>query len=141
MRGYLLLRAEGATYGFRVADVEQVVDLGDVYAAPGVVPAVRGVTPISGRLVPLVHLVALLTQGTPPSEYRPTGVVARCADGRVVFEVDDVDAVIAEDPLPVPDGWLVPWASGVAPGRKLIPIVDLAVLAERLAPVSAGAVG
>lgn len=141
MRGYLLLRAEGGVYGFRVADVEQVVDLGEVYAAPGVVPAVRGVTVLSGRLMPLVHLVALLTQGVPPSEYRPTGVVARCADGRVVFEVDDVEAVIAEDPLPVPGGWQVPWASGVAPGSTLVPIVDLTVLAERLAPASAGAVG
>jgi chemotaxis signal transduction protein len=141
MRGYLLLRAEGAPYGFRVTDVEQVVDLDEVYPAPGVVPAVRGVAHVSGRLVPLVHLVALLTQGTPPSECRPTGVLTRCVDGNVVFEVDDVDAVVAEDPLPVPAGWQVPWASGVAPGTRLVPILDLAVLAERLSHASAGAVG
>jgi chemotaxis signal transduction protein len=137
MKGYLLVRAEGLPYGFRVADVDQVMDLGEVYPAPGVVEAVRGLTFVSGRLVPLVHLVALLMQDVPPAERRGTGVVTRCGDRTVVFEVDDVDTVVADDPLPAPEGWQVPWASGVAAGSRLIPVLDVNVLAERLAAMPA----
>lgn len=136
MKGYLLVRAENAGYGFRIADVEQVLDLSEVYPAPGLVPAVRGVTVVAGRLVPLVHLVALLTRGAPPAERRATGVVVRCPDLPVVFEVDDVDHVVVEDPLPVPEGWRLPWAGGVAQGSGLIPILDVDALAERLAPTA-----
>lgn len=133
MKGYLLVRAEGGHYGFRIADVEQVLDLQEAYPVPGLVPAVRGVTVVAGRLVPLVHLVALLTRGVPPPDRRPTGVVVRCPDRPVVFEVDDVEQVVLDDPLPLPEGWRVPWAAGVASGSGLIPIVDVAALAERLA--------
>ncbi len=132
MKGYLQVQAEGSRYGFRVGDVEQVMELVSVQPAPGVVAAVRGVTVASGRTLPVVHLVALLTMTTPPQPVRSTGVIVTCGDASVVFEVDDVDSVIPEDPLPVPEGWRIPWASGVAPGHRLVPILDVSALAERL---------
>ena len=132
MKGYLRVEAEGSQYGFRVGDVEHVMELVAVQPAPGVIAAVRGVTVASGRTLPVVHLVALLTMTTPPQPVRSTGVIVTCGEASVVFEIDDVDAVIPEDPLPVPEGWHVPWASGVAPGNRLVPILDVSVLAERL---------
>jgi chemotaxis signal transduction protein len=134
----LLVVAEGMRLGFPLAAVEQVLDLGAAYPAPGVVPAVRGVTEVGGHLVPLVHLAALLGGAPPPPDRRATGVAARCGGRVVVFEVDDVETVILDEPLPVPEGWRVPWARGVAKGEQLIPILDVDALAERLAPERVG---
>ncbi|MGH7909138.1 MAG: hypothetical protein ACRENW_04720, partial [Thermodesulfobacteriota bacterium] len=58
----------------------------------------------------------------------------------VAFEVDDADDVVREEPLPVPRGESLPWASGVGRGRGgvgggaggLVPILDLDALGERI---------
>jgi len=58
------------------------------------------------------------------------------ASGRqVAFEVDDADAVVREQPLPVPRGQTLPWAGGVAEqeGGGLVPILDLDALGDRIA--------
>ncbi len=127
-----MVRAGGAPLGLHVADVEHVLDLGDVHPAPGRLPAVRGVTAVGGRLLPLVHLRALLAQGAPPPDRGRTGVVVRCGAARVVLEVDDAEAVLPETPRPVPEGWRIAWASAVLEGERVIPVVDVDVLAERL---------
>ncbi len=64
-------------------------------------------------------------------------MIAEC-DGRTVpFEVDDADEVVFEDPLPVPNGWDLPWALGVARlNEELIPVVDVATLVDRLTAAS-----
>jgi len=52
---------------------------------------------------------------------------------QVAFEVDDVDAVVREQPLPVPRGQVLPWASGVAEQEdRLVPILDLDALGDRI---------
>jgi hypothetical protein len=53
----------------------------------------------------------------------------------VVLEVDDAEAVLPETPKPVPEGWRIAWASGFLEGERVIPIVDVDVLAERLSSV------
>ena len=58
--GWLLVRAAGRRVGLALSQVIEVVDLGPVYPVPSTEPAVRGVTASRGRLVPLVHLGALL---------------------------------------------------------------------------------
>jgi chemotaxis signal transduction protein len=134
--GYLLIRAEGRRYGLPLSRVRQVGDLGEVLAVPRALPAVRGVTPFGGRLVPLVHLGALLGERTPPDERgRTVVVVALAPDERLVaFEVDDADEVVREGALPVPDDESLPWASGVARrDEALVPILDLALLEDRIA--------
>ena len=139
MIGYLLVRSEGKSYGLPVARVLEVGDATEVLAIPRNLPAVRGLTPLRGRLVPLIHLGALLTgSDAPPGDanaVRTIVLVELGASGRqVAFEVDDADAVVREQPLPVPRGQALPWAAGVAEqeGGELVPILDLDALGDRI---------
>ncbi len=139
MKGYLLVRVAGKAYGLPVGRVLEVGDATEVFDVPRKVPAVRGLTPLRGRLVPLIHLGAFLTGSELPAA--PTGgvrtvvLVELGASGRqVAFEVDDADAVVREQPLPVPRGQTLPWASGVAEQEDgLVPILDLDALGDRIA--------
>ncbi len=138
MKGYLLVRSEGKSYGLPVARVLEVGDATEVLAIPRNLPAVRGLTPLRGRLVPLIHLGALLTGSEAPPAgghaVRTVVLVELGASGRqVAFEVDDADAVVREQPLPVPRGQALPWAAGVAEqAGGLVPILDLDALGDRI---------
>src|SRR5439155_1738470 len=92
--------------------------LGEVLDVPRALAAVRGVTPLRGRLVPLIHLGALLGERTPPADRGRTAVLVELGAGegvrQVALEVDDADDVVREAPLPVPRGESLPWAAGVA---------------------------
>ena len=131
--GYVMVRVGGRPYGLPLGPVLEVGDLGEVLDVPRALPAVRGLTPVRGRLVPLIHLGALLKNQTPPVE-RGGAMVLVTIGGRLVeFEVDDADEVVREAPLPVPPGESLPWASGM--GRReggLVPILDLEALGERI---------
>jgi chemotaxis signal transduction protein len=136
-RGYLLVRVEGREYGLPLGRVVEVGDLGDVLDVPRALAAVRGVTPLRGRLVPLVHLGALMGDRAPPPERGRTAVLVELGAGegrrQVAFEVDDADDVVREAALPVPRGESLPWAAGVARRRgALVPILDLDALGDRI---------
>jgi chemotaxis signal transduction protein len=141
MKGYLLVRSEGKTYGLPVARVLEVGDATEVLHIPRKLPAIRGLTPLRGRLVPLIHLGAFLTGADAPPAATGESVVRTVvlgelgASGRqVAFEVDDVDAVVREQPLPVPRGQTLPWAAGVGEHEDgLVPILDLDALGDRIA--------
>jgi purine-binding chemotaxis protein CheW len=139
VKGYLLVRAGGQPYGLPVARVLEVGDATEVLSIPRTLPSVRGLTPLRGRLVPLVHLGAFLSGGdVPVAEGNAVRTVVlvelgRGAGKQVAFEVDDVDAVVREQPLPVPRGQALPWASGVAEQPEgLVPILDLDALGDRI---------
>jgi len=153
VKGYLLVRAAGKAYGLPVGRVLEVGDASEVLTVPRKLPAVCGLTPLRGRLVPLIHLGALLSGTAAPAEpvagVRTVVLVeigggagggggphAQGAAGRqVAFEVDDADAVVREQPLPVPRGQTLPWAVGVAEqgeGEGLVPILDLDALGDRI---------
>ena len=138
MKGYLLVRSEGRSYGLPVARVLEVGDATEVLSVPHTLPAVRGLTPLRGRLIPLVHLGAFLSGGDLPvaegAGVRTVVLVELGPSGKqVAFEVDDVDAVVREEPLPVPRGQTLPWASGVAEQQDgLVPILDLDALGDRI---------
>jgi len=139
MKGYLLVRTEGKTYGLPVGSVLEVGDTTEVLDLPRKLPAIRGLTPLRGRLVPLIHLGAFLTGREAPADtaarVRTVVLVELGATGRqVAFEVDDADAVVREQPLPVPRGQTLPWAAGVAEqeGGELVPILDLDALGDRI---------
>lgn len=140
MKGYLLVRSEGKAYGLPVARVLEVGDATEVLSIPRKVPSVRGLTPLRGRLVPLVHLGAFLSGGDIPAAegavVRTVVLVELGASGKqVAFEVDDVDAVVREQPLPVPrgGGQALQWASGVSEQPDgLVPILDLDALGDRI---------
>jgi chemotaxis signal transduction protein len=141
--GYLLVRAEGKAYGLPVGRVLEVGDATEVLQIPRKLPAVRGLTPLRGRLVPLIHLGAFLTgrDAPPATEGVRTVVLVELGTSeggggssrQVAFEVDDADAVVREQPLPVPRGQTLPWAAGVAERDSgLVPILDLDALGERI---------
>lgn len=133
MTGYLLIRVSGERYGLPIEEVMEVVDDAKTETVPGAQHAVRGIARIRGRMVPVVHLEALLTGCSPPSERAHTVVVVRWGDRRVAFEVDDADAVVREVPVSVLPGARLPWISGVARyNDELIPILDMYALSERL---------
>ena len=132
--GYLMVRAAGEPYGLPLTHVLEVSDLGDTLEVPRTHPAVRGLTPQRGRLVPLIHLGALLAGQAPPAERGRTAVLMRFGVRHIVFEVDDADEVVREAALPVPRTEDLPWASGVARmGGRLVPILDLVALEDRIA--------
>ena len=136
-RGYLLVRVDGKPYGLPLARVLEVGDLGEVLDVPRALAAVRGVTPLRGRLVPLIHLGALLGERSPPPDRGRTAVLVELGAGegvrRVALEVDDADDVVRETALPVPRGESLPWASGVARRKgTLVPILDLDALGDRI---------
>ena len=115
----------------------EVGDLAEVLDVPRALPAMRGLTPLRGRLIPVVHLGALLGERTPPPERGRATVLVSLGAGEgtryVAFEVDDADDVVREAPLPVPRGESLPWASGVARRRgALVPILDLDALGDRI---------
>lgn len=129
-----MVRALGDPYGLPLTRVLEVSDLGVVLEVPRTHPAVRGLTPQRGRLVPLVHLGALLAGRAAPLELGKTAVLMRLGARHVAFEVDDADEVVREQALPVPRTEDLPWASGVARQHGgLVPILDLAALEERIA--------
>ena len=133
MKGYLVVRAEGKPYGLPVGCVLEVADAGEVLDVPRALPAVRGLTPLRGRLVPLIHLAALLGDRPAPAELGRTVVLVELGRRQVAFEVDDADAVVREAPLPVPRGQSLPWAAGVAEqDGTLVPILDLDALGDRI---------
>jgi len=133
--GYLLVQVEGASYGLPLGPVLQVDDLGEVMEVPRVLPAMRGLTPLVGRLVPLIHLGALLGEHAPPPERGLASVLVDLGGGErlVALEVDDADEVIRGAVLPAPPGESLPWASGVARrDGRLVPILDWGILQERI---------
>lgn len=133
MSGCLLVRAGGSTYGLKLDQVVEVVDGFEVSAVPAVHMAVRGVTQMRHRSVPLVHLSSLITNEPVPSDTMETAVLTRCLDSMVAFEVDDADAVAHYEAIAVPAAWQLPWVCSVIRNEGgLVPVIDLDILGERL---------
>jgi len=129
----LLVSAGGRQLAFRMADVIEVQEGGEVHRVPAGAPALRGVTTVRGRLVPQVHLGALLDHGTYPPEPCATVVVATTDTGLVAFEVDDADAHPEIEILPAPEDERLSWVSGVLRQQeRWVPVLNLTVLEERL---------
>ncbi len=130
--GWLLVRAGGRRVGLALSQVIEVVDLGPVYHVPSTEPAVRGVTASRGRLVPLVHLGALL-DGASPACGGGTAVLVQLAGRRVCLEVDDAEEVLRDAGLPVPPDVSLPYAVAVARQESgLVPLLDLTAVGDRI---------
>jgi purine-binding chemotaxis protein CheW len=131
--GFLMVRAERRPYGLPLDHVVEVADLTEVLDVPRAEQSVRGLMPLRGRLVPLVHLAAFLGRRAPPPERGRAAVLVQLGGRFIAFEVDDADEVVREAPLPLPDGASLPWAVGVAPRHDgLVPILDLEALGDRI---------
>lgn len=132
-RGYLMVRVDGRAYGLPLGQVLEVGDLGEVLDVPRSLAAVRGLTPLRGRLVPVIHLGALLGERAAPDDRGRAVVLVDLAQRLIALEVDDADEVVREAPVPVPPGDTLPWATGMGRrGGELVPILDLDALGERI---------
>jgi chemotaxis signal transduction protein len=136
--GHLLVRAGGRLVGLPLDQVVEVLDPGAAFPVPAREPAVRGVTVVRGRILPLVHLGALLDGGACPAERSHTGVLVDLAGRRLCLEVEDAESVLYEPGLPVPSGTALPWAAAVARTEGgLVPLLDLAALGARITETTA----
>jgi chemotaxis signal transduction protein len=133
-RGYLLVRAGGHPYALPLERVVEVADTGAVVDVPRHTPSLRGLTAVRGRLVPLLHLGALLGGRGAPDERGRSHVAVALGGARIAaLEVDDADEVVRGTALPLPPGDDWPLAAGVwQQDGAIVPVLDLAALEERI---------
>lgn len=131
--GFLLVQTGSRRVGLELAHVIEVIQLGKVHRVPAVEPAVRGVTAVHGRMMPVVHLGALLDGVPLPAEAGNVGVLVNVEGRRVCLEIEEAEILVREAVLPVPPGETLPWAVGVARHVDgLVPLLDLSALSSRL---------
>ena len=132
VKGFLLVRAGGRRVGLELSHVIEVTHLGSVHRVPSLEPALRGVAAVQGRMVPVVHLGALLAGVAYPLEAPDLGVLVSVDGRRLCLEVDEAEILVRDTPLPVPKGATLPWAVGVARHPEgLVPLLDLVALSSR----------
>jgi len=136
--GHLLVRAGHRLVGLPLDQVVEVLDPGASFPVPCREQSMRGVAVIRGRILPLVHLGALLEGGPCPVERSNTGVLVDLAGRRLCLEVEEAESVLYEPGLPVPSGTALPCAAAVArTPHGLVPLLDLAALGTRISETSA----
>ncbi len=136
--GHLLVRAGGRLVGLPLGEVVEVLDPGAAFPVPSLERSIRGVAVIRGRILPLVHLGALLDGVSCPEARSDSGVVVELGGRRVCFEIDEADSVLYAAGLPVPAGAALPWAAAVARTQAgLVPLLDLAALGARITETAA----
>ena len=130
--GFLLVRVGTRRVGLELAHVLGVTPLGAVHPVPSLESAVRGVAALQGRMVPVIHLGALLEGTACPRELSEVGVLVSVGGRRLCLEVDEAELLVRDHALPVPPGTTLPWAFGVAKhATGLVPLLDLAALSSR----------
>lgn len=135
--GFLLVRTGDRRVGLELSHVVEVIQIGPVHPVPSREPAVRGVTTVNGRIVPVLHLGALLDFAACPAAAGDLIVVVTVDGRRVGLEIDDAEVVVREPALPVPPGATFPWAIGVARHPEgLVPLLDLNALSSRFMEAS-----
>lgn len=136
--GFLLVRAGGRSVGLSLEQVIEVLDPGEAFPVPAVEPAVRGVTTVRGRIMPLVHLGALLDGSACPQVRGEVAVVVEVSGRRICLEVEAAESVLHGTGLPVPQDAAMPWAIAVArTDDGLLPLLDLTALGARITESSA----
>jgi chemotaxis signal transduction protein len=135
--GFLLVRTAGRRVGLELAHVVEVIQISAVHRVPSRERAVRGVVQVHGRMLPLVHLGALLEGGACPPASGDLVVVVMLDGRRVCLEIDDAEVVVRQPAMPVPPGSALPWAIGVARyAGELVPLLDLPAISSRFMEVS-----
>jgi chemotaxis signal transduction protein len=136
--GHLLVRAGHRLVGLPLNQVVEVIDPGAVFAVPSREPSMRGVAVVRGRILPIVHLGALLDGAACPAERGETGVLVDLAGCRICLEVEAAESVLYNPGTLVRSGPALPWAASVARTEAgLVPLLDLAALGARITETSA----
>jgi chemotaxis signal transduction protein len=138
VHGFLLVRAGERRVGLQLDQVLEVMTLGAVHPVPVVESAVRGLVVVHGRMLPLVHLGALLDGRGCSAGGGTVGVVVTVEGRRVCLEIEEAEVLVREVVMPVPPGEALPWAVGVARYEEgLVPLLDLPALSSRLMEAAA----
>lgn len=128
----LVVRAGGRWVGLPIAQLEAVIEPGELLAVPSAEPAVTGVATLRGTTLPVVSLAALLDDGAAVARGE-VGIIISAAGIRLCLEVDEADVVLRGEPLPMPRDGAMPWAhSVIRHDGALLPLLDLGALAARL---------
>ena len=133
MSRFLLVRVGSRYVGLVLDQVEEIVDLGDSYTVPTKSPAVRGLMPANGRLVPVLDLAGYLDDSRCPRTCSAVGVLTRINGHKLCLEVDDADTLIEAELLSVSPGIGLPARALPRHDGSLIPILALDRLSEDLA--------
>jgi len=129
----LLARAGRRRVALPLEHLVEVVDPGPAVPVPAREPALRGLATLRGRLIPLVHLGALLDGAPCPPAASDAAIVIDVAGRALCLEVEAVEEVTRGDVVPVPAGEALPWAVGVVRAADgLVPILDVAAVGSRL---------
>ena len=134
-RGLLLVRAGPAAVGLALGQVVEVLDPGTVLSGPRrMEPAVRGVTAVRGRIMPLVHLGALLDGTACPRAPRHGRDPGRGRWPPALPRSGRRGGGPERAGLPgTRRGPTLPWAAAVArTAGGLVPLLDLAALVARI---------
>jgi chemotaxis signal transduction protein len=129
----LLARAGSRRVALPVEHLLEVIDPGPAVPVPAREPALRGLASLRGRLIPLVHLGALLDGGRYPDAASGAAVVISVAGRALCLELEAVEEVTQGSVVPVPAGEALPWALGVVRAAGgLVPIIDVVGVGSRL---------
>lgn len=133
MNDVLLVNVGDHQVGLAVGSLVEVIELTATFPVPSATTALRGLIPVRGRLVPVIHLGAALDGAACPEGVGEMAVIANF-DGRTIgLEVDHASEVTPAVMTPLPEDLLVPGAIGVVQqDGMLVPVIDVAQLAAQL---------
>ncbi|MEO8295404.1 MAG: chemotaxis protein CheW [Gemmatimonadota bacterium] len=128
---FLLVRLGLRRVGIPILAVIAVESVGEIFPVPTSDVSCRGVTMMRGRLMPLVRLGGLIDNTSP--ETGGTAVVLQIGGRHLCLEVDEAEAIVRGELLPLPPGESLPWAAGVVRRAEgLVLLLDLEALSGRL---------
>jgi chemotaxis signal transduction protein len=116
-----------------VGSLIEVIELTAPFSVPSATPALRGLIPVRGRLVPVFHLGAALDGGACPDRLGEMAVIASVSERTIGLEVDHASEVMPALVVPLPEDLLVPGATGVVQREgSFLPVIDVALLSAQL---------
>jgi purine-binding chemotaxis protein CheW len=129
----LVVRAGERRLAVALSDLIEVVEPTPPVPVPAREPAFRGLTVVRGKLLPLVHLGALLDGSAVPDAPAEAAIMIAVGGRRICLEVEAVEEVLRVPALPAPPGQALPWAAAVArTDDGLVPVLDIPALGARL---------
>ena len=128
---FLIAKIAGRRIAIPTAQVQSVIDLGDIMPAPLAPPQVRGLVAIRSRVVTVINADVALVAGTSTSENRRAVItVVDGHDYAVLVESLDEDETLARQPLSpgmaLTDGWRACAMGLVELAGEPMLIIDLA---------------
>jgi chemotaxis signal transduction protein len=129
----LVVRAGERRLALALSDLLEVVEPTPPVPVPARDAAFRGLTVVRGKLIPLVHLGALLDGSVVPDAPAEAAVMIAVGGRRICLEVEAVEDVLRVPALAAPPGQALPWAAAVArTDDGLVPVLDISALSARL---------